>query len=178
MSTASLYIYSLALFVLIAYVQSAYYAYTYDDGHGNEEHCCMVRIRDQFCLATPITRSLVQASKQCHRFGPQHGRRSSARKQNENDWNKISRRLSVQAVQEMDDRILLELKTPLTNEMISNDLICLASNQNNIALDKCFIELSNDVDREDEQDSHLFRRESRTAGVGFEQFTEMVLLYF
>ena len=121
----------------------------------------MVRLRDQFCLATPITRSLVQASKQCHRFGPHHGRRSSGRKQSERDLNQISRRLSVQAVHEMDDRILLELKTPLTENMVSDDLICLTSNQNNIDLEKCFIELTNDVDREEEQDSQLFRRQSR-----------------
>lgn len=143
MSISSL---SILLLVFIVSVESMFHVYTYDDGHGNDEHCCLVRVGDKFCLATPITRSLIQVSKQCHQTHRRKHRRRGGKKRNDKYLDKISRRLNVESVKEMNDRILIGLKTPLEQAVLDRDLVCLASNKNNINLDKCSIELANPLD--------------------------------
>jgi hypothetical protein len=137
---------SIILLVLVVSVQSIFHVYTYDDEHGNEEHCCLVRVRDQFCLATPITRSLIQVNKQCHQTAQRKHHRGVSKRRNDKYLDQISRRLIVQSVKEMDDKILIGLKTPLDKTILDRDLVCLASTKNNIDLDKCSIELANLLD--------------------------------
>jgi len=144
MSSSFLFRISITLLVLTITVKSVYNPYLYDDGNGGKEHCCLVRVRENLCFATPITRSLIQANKQCGRFD-RHKDRQFGRKKEINEYlDKISRRLDVQTVQEMDDKILIELQKPLEKNILDNDLICLTSTNNKINLEKCHVELDDD----------------------------------
>jgi hypothetical protein len=146
MSSSFLFCISITLLVLTITVESVYNPYLYDDGNGGEEHCCLVRVRENFCFATPITRSLIQVNQQCGRFD---------RKKKTNEYlDKISRRLDIQTVQEVGDKILIELQKPLEKTILDNDLICLTSTNNNINLEKCHVELVDEID-----DDHAPRRE-------------------
>ncbi|CAF1077847.1 unnamed protein product [Adineta steineri] len=156
MSSSSLFYISITLLVLILPVASVYNVYSYDDGHGGEEHCCVARIRENLCLATPITRSLVQVNKQCHRFDGPNKRHRYGEKRNKNEYlEKISRRLDIQSSEEIGDKILLELKKPLDTHMVQKDLVCLASKTHDINFEKCHMELvdDSDDDMDDDNDS-------------------------
>ena len=157
MSSSSLVFTSATLLVLILTVESVYYAYLYDDHNGDKEHCCLVRIRDNFCWAKPITRSLVQATKQCNQFrGSKHHRRFGKNKKYEKYLDKISRRLNVQQSSEIGDKILIELKKPLERKMLDKDLLCLTSVNNDINLEKCYVETTDEtVNHGDDSDEHV-----------------------
>jgi hypothetical protein len=130
----SIYVIGLTWLVLILAIESTYYTYTYDDGVGDDEHCCLVRINDKFCLATPLTRSLIQVNKQCDRLG--------ANENSKKYLNKIVRRLNSETSKKLGDKILLELQTPLEEDILKDDLLCLASANNNINLEQCYVELA------------------------------------
>ncbi|CAM4918191.1 unnamed protein product [Rotaria socialis] len=160
MASSSLYFMSITVLVLIFTVESVYYAYTYDDGFGGEEHCCLVRTRETFCMAKPITRSLIQVKKQCHRMdGPKHHRGPGGKNRKNQYLDKIIRRLDVKSTHEIGDKILIELKHPLEKKMLDNDLMCLKSTSNEkIDLEKCHVELveelNNAVDDDDGDGDH------------------------
>lgn len=141
---------SITLLVFTLTVESVYNPFLYDDGHDGEEHCCLVRVRENFCLATPITRSLIQVNqKQCMESNrPKQGRFSRRKELNEN-LKKISRRLNVQTIQEINDKIFIELQKPLEKNIIEHDLICLTSTNNNINLEKCYVELVDQSNNDD-----------------------------
>jgi hypothetical protein len=177
MSTPSLYIISITLLVLILTVESAYYAYTYADGDGTEEHCCLVRVRDNFCLATPITRSLIQVNQQCQLSDAPKRRRFSAKKRN-NDYSKqIFRRLNVQISREIGDKILLELKTPLGKDILDKDLVCLASTNKNINLEKCHVELVDETDDDDDDDHRGHSKFRNLVSIKIQEFDDL-FFYF
>ena len=131
--SSSVYFIGVTWLVLILTIESVYLAYTYNDGTSDNENCCLVRLHDKFCLATPLTRSLIQVNTQCDRLG--------ANENNKKYLNKIVRRLNVEISQKLGDKILLELKTPLEKDILKDDLLCLASANNNINLEKCYVEL-------------------------------------
>jgi len=121
------------LLISVIKVESNYYAYTYDDGIDDDnEHCCLVRLDEEFCLAKPLTRSLLQVNKQCQQL--------DATKNKQNYLNKIVRRLNVESSKKIGDKILLELKKPIEKSILNQDLLCLATNNNNINLEKCYVE--------------------------------------
>jgi hypothetical protein len=170
MSTSSLVFISITLLVLILTVESAYNAYLYDNGNGDDEHCCLARINQGLCLATPITRSLIQVDKQCHRHDRLKYHRYGESKRKDHYLNKITRRLNVQSSEEIGDKILLELKTPLEKNMIQNDLVCLTSTNKDINLEKCHLELNDDeldddIDDDDDQDHMAHRRHSKKRNI-------------
>lgn len=146
MSYSFLFCISATLLVLTLTVESVYNPFLYDDGHGGEEHCCLVRVREKFCWATPITRSLIQVNQQCSRFQRSRHHRHGENKEMNNYLGKISRRLNVQKIQEIDDKIFIELQKPLDKNITENDLICLTSTNNNVNLEKCYVELVDDSD--------------------------------
>ena len=148
----SLFSAGILLLVLIQTVQSVYNVYSYDDGKSGEEHCCLVRVHENFCLAKPITRSLIQVNKQCHKFGGRKHRRVGGKKKNNKYLDIISRRLHVKSTHEVGDKILIELKKPLEKNMIKNDLACLTSTNDNINLNKCYVEVNDEVDDDDDDD--------------------------
>jgi len=158
MSSSFLFCISITLLVLTITVKSVYNPYLYDDGNGGEEHCCLVRVRENFCFATPITRSLIQVNQQCDRFDRHKNRRFGRKKETNEYLDKISRRLDIQTVQEVGDKILIELQKPLEKTILDNDLICLTSTNNNINLEKCHVELVDELDDEIDDD-HAPRRE-------------------
>jgi len=123
------------LLIFILPIESNYYAYTYDDGTGgDDEHCCLVRLGEKFCLAKPLTRSLLQVDKKCQRLG--------VNEKNKNYLNKIVRRLNVETSEKVDKKILLELQKPLEGDILKDDLLCLAAANNNIDLEKCYVQLA------------------------------------
>jgi hypothetical protein len=130
---SALYVTGIILIVFILRIESAHHTFTYNDGVGDDEHCCLVRIDERFCLAKPLTSSLVQVKKECQRFGPNEKRKSYL--------NKIVRRLDVSTTQKIGDKILVELETPLEKNILENDLLCLSEENNNINLEKCYIQL-------------------------------------
>jgi len=162
MSSSFLFCISITLLVLTLTVESVYNPYLYDDGNGGEEHCCLVRVRENFCLATPITRSLIQVNQQCGQFNRPKRRRLVGKKENNEYLDKISRRLNVQTVQEIDDKILIELQKPLEKNILENDLICLTSTNNNINLEKCHVELADEFD-----DDYVSNREHSKNNIFF-----------
>jgi hypothetical protein len=168
MSTSTVYITSLiTLLVLILTVESIYHVYMYDDGHGHDEHCCLVRVRDKFCLATPITRSLIQVNKQCHRLNSvkrrRNGRaRSSSKKSTDNYFDRISRRLNIKSTRQFNDKILLELRTPLPSAILKRDLVCLATTNNNLNLGKCYIETLDSLHHDVRDAQHANHQEQET----------------
>jgi len=121
------------LLIFILTVESNYYVYTYDDVTGDDEHCCLVRLGENFCLAKPLTRSLVQVNKESQRL--------DANKKNKNYLNKIVRRLNIESSHKIDDKILLQLKKPLEKTILNNDLLCLAATNNNLDLETCYVQL-------------------------------------
>lgn len=129
-----IYMIGILLLIFILPIESNYYVYTYDDGTGDDEHCCLVRLGEKFCLAKPLTRSLVQVNKECQQL--------DGNEKNKNYLNKIVRRLNVETSKKLGDKILLQLQTPLEKKILNNDLLCLASNNNNIDLEKCYVELT------------------------------------
>ncbi|CAF5175414.1 unnamed protein product, partial [Rotaria magnacalcarata] len=147
MASSSLYFMTVTVLVLILTVESVYYAYTYDDGFGGEEHCCLVRTSETFCMAKPITRSLIHVKKQCHRIdGPKHHHGSGGKNKKDQYLDKIMHRLDVKSTHEIGDRILIELKNPLEKEMLDKDLMCLKSTSNQkINFEKCHVELAEEI---------------------------------
>ncbi|CAF3697041.1 unnamed protein product [Rotaria sp. Silwood1] len=137
---------SIILLVFIQRVESTYYVYTYDDGIGNDEHCCLVRLGENFCVAKPLTRSLLQVNKACQRLG--------INEKTTNDLNKIVRRLNVEKSEKIGDKILLQLQTPLDKNILKNDLLCLSSTTNNINLEKCFVELADEQPKKKNKKGH------------------------
>ncbi|CAF0831940.1 unnamed protein product [Rotaria sp. Silwood1] len=170
MSSSSLLFLSITLLVLILTVESVYYAYSYEDGNNNEEHCCLARVHKNFCVARPITRSLVQVNKQCHRFDRSQHHRYGRKNRNEKYLDKIVSRLNVQTSQEVGDNILIELKKPLEKKILENDLICLTSTNKNMNFDKCYVEivdeLDDDNDNDDDDDHHMSHETHRRRGHG------------
>ncbi|CAF2351423.1 unnamed protein product [Rotaria sp. Silwood2] len=154
MSSSSLFCLSITLLVLILTVESVYYAYSYDNDNDNdnEEHCCLVRIRENICVARPITRSLVQVNKQCHRFDRSQRHRSGRKNRNDKYLDKILSRLNVQTSQEVGDKILIELKNPLEKKILEKDLICLKSTNKNMNFDKCYVEIVDELDTNNDDD--------------------------
>lgn len=125
---------SFLLLISLLTIESSYYAYTYDDGVGDDEHCCLVRLGEDFCLAKPLTRSLLQVNKQCQRLDNSE--------KNKNYLNKIVRRLDIESSKKVGDKILLQLKKSLEKPILNNDLLCLATAHNNINLEKCYVEVA------------------------------------
>jgi uncharacterized membrane protein YheB (UPF0754 family) len=116
-------------------------------------------------LATPITRSLVQVNKQCHLTDGHKRYRSQGKKRNNKYLDQLSRRLNVQASYEIGDKILIELKESLEKDMLKNDLICLSSTHNNVNLEKCHVQLSDELD-----DDHKPHREQSKNKIFFVYF--------
>jgi len=135
---------------VIETVQSATRVFTYDDGRGSDEHCCLVRVRDQVCLATPVTRSLLQVNKQCPILAGEKVRRPKKNNKimNRIFLDRISRRLNIEAVREQTDHILIELQKPLDNDILNRDLVCLASTKHALNLNRCFVEIFNPIENE------------------------------
>lgn len=132
---STLFFVSISLLLTLEGVESAYYVYTYDNDGNGDEKCCFVRKDDNFCLAKPLTRSLLQANKECQRLDPTGN--------NKQYLNQVVRRLDIEKSQKVDDEILIELKAPLEENVLQNDLVCLSpKNTNNINLDKCVVELA------------------------------------
>lgn len=123
---------ALILLLLVIKVQSNYYVYTYDHGD-DDEHCCLVRIGEQFCLGKPLTRSLIQVKKDCQRF--------EANDKKKDYLKKIIRRLNVERSDKVGEKILIQLKDPLEKVFLNNDLLCLSTTTNHIDLEKCFVKL-------------------------------------
>ena len=132
---------SLTCFVLILAGECVHYPYLYDDGHDGEEHCCLVRVREKFCKATPITRSLLHLTKQCSRFG--------GRKRDGDYLDQLTHRLSVEQMYENEQKIFIHLQKPLNENILRNDLICLKANeQNQINFEKCYVESADNSTQE------------------------------
>ncbi|CAF0889540.1 unnamed protein product, partial [Didymodactylos carnosus] len=132
-------------------------AYAYDDGHDGEEHCCVVRMRENFCIGVPITRRLIQVNYDCGKSTNRFGKRVNNLKY----LKQINRRLRVQKSFSVGEKTLLELKEVLPKDILDNDLVCLSSKNSSISLAQCHIELAtvdqdhNDMDDDetnDEQD--------------------------
>ncbi len=138
----------LVVLLFIIKVESSYYVYTYDDGISDDEHCCLGRIGEDFCLAKPLTRSLVQVNKECQRLG--------ANEKNKNYLNKIVRRLDVETSHKIDNQILLQLEKPLEKTILNNDLLCLSATNNNIDLEKCYVEVT--VDKRKKQSEEIYSK--------------------
>ena len=177
MSISSLSVLSVTLLVFIVSVQSTFHAYTYDDGHGSEEHCCLVRVRDKFCLATPITRSLIQVDQRCHQSHRRRHHRRGGKKRNEKYLDRISRRLIVESVKEMGEKTLLGLKTPLPQAILDRDLVCLVSSKNSINLSKCSIEPANPLDNDINDDEKTEKEHSRRSVVTQKTTMSTLLLF-
>ncbi|CAF1113867.1 unnamed protein product [Rotaria sordida] len=143
-----IFIFNIILLIFILRVESTYHVYTYDNGVGDDEHCCFVRLGSNFCLAKPLTRSLLQANQECQRLG--------INGKNKNDLNKIVRRLNVEKSDKVGNKIIIQLKTPLDKNILKNDLLCLSStNNNNINLEKCFIEVADDQQQKKKRKDRL-----------------------
>ena len=127
---------ALVLLLSIVSVQSIYYAYTYDDGVGNDEHCCLVRLREDFCSATPLTSRLIQLDGECAGLG--------TKKNQQKYLDQVTRRVNIQSTHKIGKKVLLQLEKPLDKDILQNDLLCLSAANNNIDLDKCSIELVNE----------------------------------
>ena len=164
MSSSLVFSLSCILFLTVLTVQSVYTPYLYDDGKGGQEHCCVVPVRSSFCLAKPITRSLVQVNKECSRIEKPRRRRLETKNQTKDDYfDKITGRLNVKRVHENDNRIYIELQKPLEKDILQNDLVCLTATdkQNTMNLDKCFVELVEESD-EDDYEKPVRRRGHRS----------------
>jgi len=122
------------LLIFILPIESNYYVYTYDDDNSGDEHCCLVRLGEKFCLAQPLTRSLLEVNKKCQQLG--------INEKNKNYLNKIVRRLNVETSTKVDNKIILELQKPLEEDLLKNDLLCLSADNNNIDLGKCYVQLA------------------------------------
>lgn len=132
-----IYLFAIVLFSFVIKIESSYYVYTYDDGQSDDdddEHCCLVRLGEKFCLAKPLTRSLVQVNKECQRLG--------ANEKDKNYLNQIVRRLNVETSKKFDEKILIQLKNPLEKNLLNDDLVCLSAANNNINLEKCYVEFT------------------------------------
>ncbi|CAF1027099.1 unnamed protein product [Rotaria magnacalcarata] len=140
---SSLFVVGILTLLVVQRVESIYYVYTYDDGVGDDENCCLVRLGDDFCLAKPLTQSLLQVNKECQRL--------SVDQNNKHYLNKIVRRLPVETSHKVGDKILLELKTPLDTALLKNDLVCLSPNTNNINVEQCFVEIVQDAHKKKKQ---------------------------
>lgn len=127
------------VFLLIEKIDSTYHVYTFSDGPNAEEHCCLVRFREKFCFATPVTRSLIQVDRNCHKL---QRNKFSKKQQRLAHLDKIHRRLDVQSIRENQDFLLIELRRPLESSIVKNDLVCLSSNEKKINFRKCFVELA------------------------------------
>lgn len=160
MSSSSLYFISITLLILISTVESVYYAYSYDDGYGNKEHCCFVQTHGKFCSAKPITRSLVQVNGHCdHLDQPKHYR-PHGKQRNHGYIDRVVRRLNVRATHEVDDKILIELKDPLEKSILDNDLVCLkSSNNQKMNFEKCYVEV---IDQSNDDDNNSNRQVSKS----------------
>lgn len=164
---------SLTFFLTITIVQSIYNPYLYDDGKGGPEHCCVVPVRGSMCLAKPITRSLVQVNKECSRVRRPRRRRLGQDKSRDEYLDKITSRLNVQKVHENDNRVYIELQTPLKKEILDNDLMCLTAtdNQNAMNLEECFVELvgEDDDDYKDPEDQDEEEAQTEVQRIGLDQ---------
>ncbi|CAF1122562.1 unnamed protein product [Adineta ricciae] len=169
MSSTSLFLLSITLLAFIRTVDSVHKLYSYDDGNGGDEHCCIARIDKNYCLATPITRSLIQVNKQCHQFDGHQHRRMNDTQKNDAYEDKIVRRLDIQSSEEVGDRLLFRLQTSLETDLLRRDLACLSSKKPAISFDKCYLQLADDLDNSinssDEQDKsskrHKRHRQSK-----------------
>lgn len=121
------------LLLLVIKVQSSFYVYTYDHDD-DDEHCCLVRLGEQFCLGKALTRSLIQVKKDCQRF--------EANDKKKDYLKKIVRRLNIERSEKIGEKILIELKNPLEKDFLTDDLLCLSTTTNNINLDKCHVKLA------------------------------------
>lgn len=124
---------SFLLLIPIITVESSYYAYTYDKGVGDDEHCCLIRSGEDFHLAKPLTRSLLQVNKQNGNCG--------CKQKTENYLDKIVRRLNVESSKKLGDKVLVELKDSIDKSILADDLLCLATDNNNLNLEKCHIDV-------------------------------------
>jgi hypothetical protein len=130
----TLYIIGVILIIFTLNIESATYnTFTYDDGVGDDEHCCLVQIGEKFCVGKPLTSSLVQVKKPCQHL--------DANEKNKDYLNKVVRRINVDSSKKVGGKILLELQTPLAKEILENDIVCLSEENNNINLEKCVIQL-------------------------------------
>ena len=121
--------------LLIIEVQSSSYVYTYNHADDvGDEQCCLVRLDEQFCLAKPLTRSLIQVKKDCQRI--------EANDKKKDYLKKIVRRLNVERSDKVGEKILIQLKNPLEKTILNNDLLCLSISTNNIDLEKCYVKLA------------------------------------
>jgi len=159
-----LYFIGFILLVSILTIESVCNIYTYDDGLGGDEHCCLARLHDKFCLAIPLTSSLVQANKQCQSLG--------ANEDNKNYFNRIARRINIEKSKTIGDKILVELKTPIDKDILENDLVCLSSDNNNIDLEKCYVDLVVQEPKEHKQKSHHHCKSKKGAAVKNETVDE------
>ncbi len=132
--------------VLISTVESIYNVFTYTDGISTDEHCCLVQLSEHFCLAKPLTRSLIQVNKECQQV--------DVNEKHKNQLNKVVRRLNVETSKKLTDKILIELKAPLDQDILQDDLLCLASANNNINLEKCYVILAN-VEQKKHSEKHF-----------------------
>lgn len=125
----------LLISLLIIKVQSSSYVYTYDHDtdDDDDEQCCLVRLGEQFCLAKPLTRSLIQVKKDCQRI--------EANDKKKDYLKKIVRRLNAVQSDKIGEKILIQLKDPLEKNILDNDLLCLSTTTNNIDLEKCYVKL-------------------------------------
>ena len=128
-------IFSWIFFLCVIRVQSSSsYVYTYDHADDGDEQCCLVRVGEQFCLAKPLTRSLIQVKKDCQRLEADDKKKDYLKK--------IVRRLNVEQSDKVGEKILIQLKDPLDKTILSNDLLCLTTTTNNIDLEKCYVKLA------------------------------------
>ena len=96
---SSFYLLALCSIVVLAAAETSYNVFTYDDGHGDDEHCCLVQIGDDFCLAKPLTRSLIQVDEDCHRLNPTE--------KTKNELGKVVRRLNVEKSRKISGDLLI-----------------------------------------------------------------------
>jgi hypothetical protein len=146
-----IYLFAIVLFSFVIKIESSYYVYTYDDGQSDDdddEHCCLVRLGEKFCLAKPLTRSLVQVNKECQRLG--------ANEKHKNYLNQIVRRLNVETSKKFDEKILIQLKNPLEKNLLNDDLVCLSVANNNIDLEKCYVEFTINEDKKQSEEKFVF----------------------
>ena len=128
-----------AIILLVNVIDSAYHVYTYDDGKEVDEHCCLVRVGERFCFATPVTRSLLRVDKSCYRNQPKGVQRKREKLMH---LNTIVRRLNIQLTNETKSVIFIELQKPLEQILVDRDLVCSTSRADSFNLNKCYVEMS------------------------------------
>ncbi|CAF1391022.1 unnamed protein product, partial [Didymodactylos carnosus] len=160
MTLVSIVVYIAVLIISINCHHHASHVYTFDEYDSGPEQCCVVRTRKGTCHGTLISRTLVLVTKDCHHRHVSDRRQPDRRHFQQQHHHHgtdildtIVRRLSIKKEYVVGDKILIELKAPVSNETLGKSLVCLPSkNTSRVDLKKCYISAHDDQDHSSDSD--------------------------